>query len=160
MAVDYFLKIDGIEGESTDSKHKNEIDVESWSWAESNTGDAAQRGGMGAGKVAMQDFAFTTRVSKATPKLMKACAAGDHIKKAVLVCRKAGKGQQEYLTITMNDLIISSYQTGGSAGDVVPLDQATINFSKIEFEYKDQKADGTPGGAIKGGYDLKENKPF
>ena len=156
--VDYFLKIDGIQGEATDSKHKNEIDVLSWSWGETNSGDAAQRGGMGAGKVQMQDFHFVMRVNKASPKLFLACANGDHIKKAVLYCRKAGKEQQEYLTVTFTDMIVSSYQTGGSSGDVIPTDQLSLNFAKIEYEYKEQKPDGTLGGAVKAGYDLKLNK--
>jgi len=158
-AVDYFLKIDGIEGESQDSKHKNEIDLESWSWGETNAGDAANRGGMGVGKVSMQDFHFVMRINKASPKLMEACATGQHIKTAELTCRKAGKEQQEYLKVKFSDLIVSSYQTGGSAGDgVVPVDQIGLNFSKIEYEYKEQKPDGTLGGAVKSGYDLKQNK--
>jgi len=156
--VDYFLKIDGIEGESTDDKHKNEIDLESWSWGETNVGDAAQRGGMGAGKVALQDFHFVMKVNKSTPKLMEACATGEHIKKAVLTCRKAGKQQQEYLKVSLSDFIVSSYQTGGSHGEVVPVDQISLNFSKIEFEYKEQKATGELGGVVKGGWDAKANK--
>jgi type VI secretion system secreted protein Hcp len=157
-AQDYFLKIDGIEGESTDSKHKNEIDVESWSWGQTNSGDSAHRGGMGAGKVSMQDFHFVMKVNKSTPKLMEKCATGEHIKEATLTCRKAGTQQQEYLKIKFSDLIVSSYQTGGSTGNVIPVDQISLNFSKIEFEYKEQKADGTLGGSVKAGYDLKQNK--
>jgi type VI secretion system secreted protein Hcp len=157
-AVDYFLKVESIDGESTDDKHKNEIDVESWSWGESNQGTHAGGGGGGAGKVSMQDFHFTMKVNKATPKLMLACATGQHIKKAVLTCRKAGGDQQEYMIITFSDLLVSSYQTGGSAGDVVPTDQVSMNFSKIEFEYKPQKPDGSLDAPIKAGYDLKLNK--
>jgi len=157
--VDYFLKIDGIDGESTDNKHKNEIDVLSWSWGETQSGTMAGGGGGGAGKVAMQDFHFVMKVNKASPKLLQACACGEHIKKAVLICRKAGKDQQEYLKITLSDLIVSSYQTGGSSGsDILPTDQISLNYSKIEVEYKEQKADGTLGGAVKGGWNLKENK--
>jgi type VI secretion system secreted protein Hcp len=159
VSVDYFLKIDGIEGESQDSKHKNEIDIESWSWGETNVGDAAHRGGMGAGKVSMQDFHFVMRVNKSTPKLMQHCASGQHVKTAVLTCRKAGKDQQEYLKIKLEDFIVSSYQTGGSRGDgVVPVDQVSLNFSKIEYEYKEQKPDGTLGGTVKAGYDVKAMK--
>ncbi len=157
-SVDYFLKLDGIDGESTDSKHKNEIDVLSWSWGQTQSGSHVTGGGGGAGKVQMQDFHFTMQVNKASPKLFLACATGDHIKKAVLVCRKAGKEQQEYLTVTFSDLLVSSYQTGGSQGDVVPVDQISLNFTKIEWEYKEQKADGTLGAAAKAGYNLKENK--
>ena len=89
---------------------------------------------------------------------MLACASGEHIKSAVLVCRKAGKEQQEYLKVTLSDILVSSYQTGGSAGDVVPMDQISLNFAKVEFEYKPQKADGTLDAAAKAGWDLKANK--
>jgi type VI secretion system secreted protein Hcp len=156
--VDYFLKIDGIEGESTDSKHKNEIDVESWSWGETQGGTFESRGGGGAGKVVMQDFHFVTRVNKSSPKLLLACAAGQHIKSAVLTCRKAGGEQQEYLQYKMSDLLVSSYQAGGSTGDVVPTDQISLNFSKLEVEYKEQKADGSLGSPVKAGWNVKENK--
>ena len=156
--VDYFLKIDSVEGESQDDKHKGEIDLMSWSWGESNSGSHSGGGGGGAGKVAMQDFHFLMRINKASPKLMQKCATGEHLKSAILTCRKAGAEQQEYLQITFSDLLISSYQTGGSGGDVVPVDQISFNFSKIEVTYKEQKADGTLGGAVKAGYDLKANK--
>lgn len=158
-AVDYYLKIDGIKGESKDSKHKDEIDIESWSWGETQSGTHAGGGGGGAGKVSMQDFHFVMKVNKASPELLLSCAEGRHIKEAILVCRKAGKDQQEFLKITMSDLLVSSFQTGGSSGaDVVPTDQISLNFSKIQYEYKEQKADGTLGGAVKTGWDLKTNK--
>ncbi len=159
MAVDYFLKIDGIEGESQDSKHKGEIEIESFSFGEVQTGTAARGGGMGAGKVQMQDFNFVMKVNKASPKLFLACARGDHIKNAVLTCRKAGKDQQEYLKVTFSDILVSSFQTSGtSSGDLLPMDQISLNFTKIEFEYREQKPDGTLGGAIKAHYDLKQVK--
>ncbi len=158
-AVDYFLKIDGIDGESTDSKHKGEIDIESWSWGETQSGSHSSGGGGGSGKVSMQDFHFVMQHNKASPKLMLACATGEHIKKAVLTCRKAGKDQQEFLKITLSDVLVSSYQTGGSGGaDIIPQDQISLNFAKIEHEYKEQKADGTLGAPVKAGYDVKQNK--
>jgi type VI secretion system secreted protein Hcp len=158
-AVDYFLKIDGIEGESQDGKHKGEIDLLSWSWGETQTGTHAGGGGGGAGKVAMQDFHFVMNVNKATPKLILACASGEHIPKAVLTCRKAGKEQQEFLKYTFSDLLISSYQTGGAgAGDIVPTEQVSLNYTKMEVEYKEQKPDGSLGGAVKAGWDLKKNQ--
>lgn len=157
-AVDYFLKIKGIDGESQDSKHKNEIDVESWSWGETQTGTHAGGGGGGAGKVVMQDFHFVMKVNKSSPKLLLACATGEHIPEATLTCRKAGKEQQEFMIIKFTDLLVSSFQTGGSNGDIVPLDQISVNYTKIEYEYKAQKADGSLEGGIKAGYDLKANK--
>jgi type VI secretion system secreted protein Hcp len=158
-AVDYFLKIDGIDGESQDSKHKGEIQLESWSWGEHQSGTHTAGGGGGAGKVSMQDMHFVMKINKASPKLMLACATGEHIKKAVLTCRKAGKDQQEFFTVTLQELLVASYQTGGSGhSDVVPTDQVALNFTKIEFQYKEQKADGTLGAAVKTGYDLKAQK--
>src|SRR5215217_816127 len=136
-AVDYFLKLDGIKGESQDAKHKDEIDLESWTWGESQMGTQSNGGGGGAGKVSMQDFQFAMKVNTASPKLLKACATGQHIKNALLTCRKAGKEQQEFLKITLTDVI-------------------ALNYAKIEYEYKAQKADGTLDGAIKAGFDLKK----
>jgi type VI secretion system secreted protein Hcp len=158
MAVDYFLKIDGIEGESKDHKHKNEIHIESWSWGETQVGTHDTGGGGGAGKVNMQDFHFVMTVNKASPKLLLACSGGDHIPKAVLVCRKAGTNPQEFLTWTFSDILVSSYQTGGNRADVVPIDQISLNFTKFEMEYKEQKADGTLAASNKVGWNLKENK--
>jgi len=157
-AVDYFLKIDGVPGESTDSKHKNEIDLESWSWGQSNLGTHAGGGGGGAGKVNMQDFSFTMKVNKASPKLFLKCAVGEHIKEATLVCRKAGKEQQEYLKVKFSDLLVSSYQVGGSAGNVVPVEQISLNFSKIEVQYAPQKADGSLDSPVVHNFDLKQMK--
>lgn len=159
-AVDYFLKIDGIAGESTDAKHKGEIDIESWSWGATNSGSHAVGGGGGAGKVVMQDFHFVMRENKASPILMIACATGQHIKSAQLTCRKVGTDQQEFLTIKFSDLLVSSYQTGGNntGGGVIPTDQIALNFSKIEYEYKAQKPDGTLDSPAKAGWDVKANK--
>jgi type VI secretion system secreted protein Hcp len=154
--VDYFLKIEGIEGESADDKHKNEIDVMSFNFGATQGGVGSFAGGHGAGKVSMQDFHFVTKINKASAKLFLSCAMGDHIKKAVLTVRKAGGGQQDYYKITMSDVLISSYQNGGSAGgDSVPTDQVSLNFSKLEIEYKPQGADGKLQGPINVGYDQK-----
>ena len=156
MAVDYFLKIQGIEGESHDAKHKNEIDVLSFSWGETQTGTHAGGGGGGAGKVSMQDFHFVMKTNKASPKLLLACANGEHIKEATMVCRKAGKDQQDFMKIKFSDLLVSSYQTGGSStSDEIPMDQISLNYAKIEYEYRQQQPDGTLGGPVKAGYDLK-----
>jgi type VI secretion system secreted protein Hcp len=148
-AVDYFLKFDGIKGESTDAKHKEEIDVEAWSWGESNTGSAHLGGGLGAGKVSMQDFNFMMHLNKASPALMQACATGKHIKSATLTGRKAGKGQMDYLTFKFYDILVSSFQTSG-AGEH-PVESISFNYSKMDMEYFTQKADGSfaPGGRFK-----------
>jgi type VI secretion system secreted protein Hcp len=158
-AVDYFLKIDGVPGESTDSKHKGEIELESFSWGAVQTGTPGRGGGGGAGKVQMQDFHFVMTVSKASPKLFLACATGQHLKQATFVARKAGKGQQEFLLYKFTDVLISSYQTGGS-GDLPPMDQISFNFGRIEVEYRPQKSDGTLGPPEKAGWDATKGKPL
>ncbi len=156
MAVDFFLKIDGIDGESKDSKHTGEIDVLGWSFGASQAGTMADGGGGGAGKVSMQDFTFQMRMCKATPKLLLHCANGKHIPSALFTARKAGEQQQEYMKIKFTDILVSSYQTGG--GGEEPLESISLNFSKIEFEYREQKADGTLDGPIPAGWDLKKNE--
>ena len=123
----------------------------------SNSGTGGHGGGGGAGKASFQDLHFSTKASKASPKLFLNCAIGEHIPKAVLTVRKAGKEQQEYYKITLSHLLVSSFQSGAGGGPTV-MDQFSLNFSKIEFEYKEQKADGTLGAAVKSGYDLGANK--
>ena len=166
-AVDYFLRIAGVDGESADAKHKGWIDVESWSWGETRPvapaapGGGAGAGNAGAGKVQVQDLHFVTRVSKASPKLFLACATGQHIKEAKLVGRKAGKDQHEFLTWTFTDLLVTGYQTGGAeGGDVLPGDQVALNFAKLKVEYRTQKADGTLSSPVSAGFDVKTNKQF
>jgi type VI secretion system secreted protein Hcp len=161
MAVDYFLQIAGVEGESTDAKHKGWIDVDSWSWGETQSVGTGSGGGGGAGKVQMQDFHFVSRVNKASPKLFLACANGQHFKEAKLVGRKAGKAQQEFLTWTFSDVLVSGYQTGGSeGGELQPGDQVSLNFAKVKVEYRAQKSDGSLDPAIAAGWDVKTNKQF
>ena len=158
MAVDYFIKMDGIQGESKDAKHKGEIDLESFSWGETSTAGAGRGSGAGAGKVAIQDLHFVSRVNKASPVLMLACATGKHIKEATLTARKAGKGQQEFLIFKFTDVLISSYQVGGSEGADVPIDQVSFRFAKLSYEYKPQKADGSLDAAVKAVWDVKAGK--
>ena len=157
-SVDYFLKIDGIEGESKDASHAGEIQLQSWSWGETQAGAMVSGGGGGAGKVSMQDFHFVMEVNKASPKLILACAAGQHIASATLTCRKAGTTAQEFLIYKFSELLISSFQTGGSGGSsILPQDQISFNYTKIEITYKEQTATGSLGGATNAGWDLKKN---
>jgi len=160
MAVDLFLKIDGVAGESLDDKHKGEIELEAFSWGEVNpAGHGGPSGGPGAGKVQVQDLHVTARVNKASPMLMLACATGKHLKEAVLTARKAAKAQVEFLVFKFSDLLVSSYQVSGSAGgDTPPMDQIAFNFGKIQMEYSPEKADGTLDVPIDAGWDVKQNK--
>ena len=158
MAPNIFAKIGDVKGESLDSKHKDEIEVLSWSWGVSGGGGSmAFGGGGGAGKVSFQDFNFTHTIDKASPLLLKACATGEHIKEATLTVRKAGKGQQEYLIIKMSDVLVSGVaiadtDQGASA------EQVALNFAKVELAYRPQKADGSLDAAVTFKYDLTTNK--
>jgi type VI secretion system secreted protein Hcp len=161
MAVDYFLKIDSIKGESTDDKHKDQIELVSWSWGETQSGggQVSARGGLSGGRVSMQDFSFMMSTSKASPPLMLACATGEHFKDATLECCHATKDKTLFLKIKMSDCMVTSYQTGGSSGAEIPTEQVSLNFGKIEFEYTPtDTSTGKPGGAVKAGWDLKANK--
>jgi type VI secretion system secreted protein Hcp len=157
--VDYFLKIDGIDGESTDDKHAKEIEIESWSVGGTNAGSFSSGGGGGTGRVALGDFHFVKKTDNSSAKLFTHCCTGEHVTTATLVCRKAGKDQQEFLTIVFTSGVITSFQSGGSAGsDVLPMDQVALGFGKIEYKYKPQKPDGSLGGEVVGGWDVTKNK--
>jgi type VI secretion system secreted protein Hcp len=159
--TDFFLKIEGIDGESIDSKLSKQLQIQSWSWGESNSGSSGIGGGAGSGKVSMQDFHFVVQYGKASPKLALACATGEHIASAMLTCRKpTGKGgQDKYLEIKFTDIVISSYQTGAGGGSgVLPMDQISFNYTKIEMEYFEQGKDGILKQAGKMSYDTKTNK--
>jgi type VI secretion system secreted protein Hcp len=154
MASDYLLEIDGIEGESTDDKHPGAIEVESWSWGASNPSSIGS-GGLGSGKVSVQDFTFTHHVDAASPVLFLRCATGQHIKSAKLFVRKTGGGG-EYLTYTFTDCLVSSFEDKG--GGEAPTEEIALAFRRIEMEYTVQDATGAAGKVIKAGWDLATNK--
>ena len=158
MAVDMFIKLEGIDGESADSSHKKEIDVLAWSWGESQSGTTHVGGGAGAGKVNVQDLSLTKWVDASSAALLYHCASGKHIKTANLVVRKAGDKPLEYIKIKLTECIVSSISTGGSGGEDRLTENVTLNFAKVEYEYYVQKADGSAdGGPKKFGWNIKEN---
>jgi type VI secretion system secreted protein Hcp len=156
MASDIHIEMDGIKGESTDDKYKDQIEVHGWQWGASNATTMATGGGGGAGKVSFHDFSFTHNYDKASPALLKNCAKGTHIKKAVLHQRKAGGGQQEFLTITFEDVFITSLAPSGSGEQV--MESVSFSFGKYSLDYKPQKADGSLDAAVNTKYDVKANK--
>ena len=156
--TDIFLKVDGIDGESLDSKHKGEIEISSWSFSEQNAGTSAHGSGAGAGRVSMGDFHFSKVIDKSSPKLMQACATGKNFPTILMTARKAGGQQQEYLKVTFTDAMISHYSTSGTGNGVLPTEEISLNFGSIKYEYSPQKADGSLDGSISAGWDLKANK--
>ena len=156
MAADTFAKLGDIKGESLDDKHKDEIEVLSFSWGVSNAGSMGYGSGGGEGKATFHDLSFVHKIDKASPVLLQTCATGAHIKEATITHRKAGKGQHEYLVVKMNDVIVTGVTHGGSGdGDS---ENVSLSFAKVAFEYKPQKPDGSLDAGVFFKYDLKANK--
>jgi len=158
MATDYFLKLEGSSFEGESQKLDKQIDILSFSWSQANGAQVTTGKGLSAGKVQAQDITLTMRVNKATPYIIKACANGEHLKSAVLTCRRAGTDPQDYLILTLTPVVISSYSTGGSAGDDNPIDNITLCFSKLEYKYAPQKDDGKLDKYIPIAYDYATAK--
>jgi len=158
MAVDMFLKLDGIKGESKDKDHKDEIHIESWSWGLSQAGNFSVAGGGGAGKVNVHDISITKYLDVSSPKLMARCADGGHIASGLLTVRKAGGDKPvEYLKVTLTDLLVSGVQHSGSGSSDLVMESLSLNFAKFKVEYQlqDEKGKGSPGGEM--GWDVKAN---
>jgi type VI secretion system secreted protein Hcp len=155
MASDIFAKIGDIKGESQDSKHKDEIEVLSYSWGVTNSAKI-EAGGGGAGKATFSDLSFLHSIDKASPNLLKACATGTHLKEATITHRKAG-GQQDYLIIKMNDIIVTGVALADSTG-TAGSETVSLAFAKVQLEYKPQKANGSLDTGIHFKFDIKANK--
>jgi type VI secretion system secreted protein Hcp len=140
MALDLFLKLDGIKGESKDTKHRDEIDVLSWNWGLAN--ESSSNPGRGEAKVTFHEMNITKRVDSATPALMLACSSGKHINEANLTVRRPGKSESEFVRIRMNDVTITSV-TAGNAGEDVVTENLMFKFYKIELDYAAQNQNGT-----------------
>lgn len=155
--ADVFLKIDGIQGESLDSKHKDEIELVSFAWGVENAASpGGAGGGAGAGRAHFQDFQFTMRVNKASPQLFLATASGKHLKEASLSVRRAGKQQVEYLKIKFSDVLVTSFHEAGADGEA-PAETVSFAFSRVELAYSPQQARGGAAGGITAGWDLSKN---
>lgn len=156
MATDIFAKLGDIKGESLDAKHKDEIEVLSFSWGVTSTGGATTGTGGGSGMAAFHDLAFTHAIDRASPELLRACATGAHLKDATITHRKAGKGQQEFLIVKMNDVIITGVTHGGTSDGST--ESVTLAFAKVALEYKRQKPDGSLDAGVVFKYDIAGHK--
>ena len=157
MAADIFAKIGDIKGESLDAKHKDEVEVLSWSWGVSRAVGATAGSGAGVGKASFRDFVITHHIDKASPLLLKACATGEHIKEATITVRKAGsKAQQEYLIVKMSDVVVSNVDQSGA--DATTAETVSLVFGKVEYEYKPQKIDGSLDAGVFFKFDVKNSK--
>jgi type VI secretion system secreted protein Hcp len=165
MAFDAFLKIEGIPGESTDDKHKDWIEILSFSFGATQpaSGSASTGGGASAERVNLQDFSIVKALDKASPKIFEFCCTGKHIKDVTIELCRAGGDKVKYMEFKLEEAIVSSYRPGGSAqgGETLPLEEVTFNFGKIKTTYTQQKrADGSGGGNVVGGWDAVANKKY
>jgi len=158
MAADIFLKIADIKGESRDDKHKDEIEVLSWSWGMTQSGTIHGGGSAGSGKANVQDLMITKHVDRSTPILLKTCLSGAHLKDATLTVRRNTGGKAlEYVKIKMKGAVISSINASGSGPDERASEQLGINFAQVEFEYVPAKPDGSAEPGVLATWDLNKN---
>jgi type VI secretion system secreted protein Hcp len=157
MALDMFIQIGALKGESVDKIHAGKTDVLAWSWGMSNSGSAHVGGGAGAGKANVQDLSFTKYIDKSSPDLMLATCNGKHFDSATLIVRKAGEKPLEYLKITMTEVLITSVSTGGSGGEDRLTENLTLNFASVKVEYVEQKKDGSAGDKPSMNWNIAEN---
>jgi type VI secretion system secreted protein Hcp len=158
MASDIFAKLGDIKGESLDDKHKDEIEVLSYSWGVSNSGSMASGSGGGEGKATFHDLSFVHNIDKSSPVLLQYCANGTHMKEATITHRKAGKIQNEFMIVKLNDVIITGVTHGAVSGDSGHSENVSLAFAKVAIEYKPQKADGTLDAGVHFKYDIKAQK--
>ncbi len=158
MALDLFLKVDGIDGESTDSKHKDWIDVTSYGWGVENAGAPTSGGGTGSGKAKFQDLIVVKMLDKSSPKLMLACAGGLHIKQVQLQVCKPSAPRDLILEYTLSDVLVKAFEETEPPGGNRPEEQVSLTFGKIEMTYNRQGRGGQPGESIKAGWDITQNR--
>jgi type VI secretion system secreted protein Hcp len=160
MAIEYFLKLDGITGESASSKHSGEIELHSWSWGASNP-TSIHGTGLSAGKVSISDISISKPVDKGSAKLLELCCTGKHIATGTLTCCKStgDKNPADFLTIKLTEIHIASFQTGGSSGEDIGAESISLAFAKFEYDYKVQGKDGnlTAAGTAKYDATLRES---
>jgi type VI secretion system secreted protein Hcp len=163
MAFDAFVKIDTIQGECTDEKHKDWVAIQSFSHGMSQqvSASASAVGGRTTGRVDMQDFSIVKYLDRASPKLSLACCNGEHLAKVTVELCKAGKDPQKYMEFKLSDVVVASVRTGGSCqgGDALPTEEVSFHFGKIEWTYSvlDSKT-GKPTGNVPAMWDLSKGK--
>jgi type VI secretion system secreted protein Hcp len=159
MSYAIFIKMEGITGESTDVRHKDEIDVISWSWGVTQSSSSAAGGAGGAGRAVPADLKFSHRIDFASPSLIKACASGRHIKEAVVSVQKAGadprSGRDPFLTIKLNDVLVKSVEPGVSTLENSATEIVGLAFSRMEFEYRQEVKPGVVNKVL---WDVAGNK--
>ena len=158
MAVDMYMKIEGVNGESKDAQHKDWTDIQSFSWGATQPGSMSTGGGGGTGKASFNDLYVVCRIDHAAPAVLKHCASGKHLGKVELSVCKAGGEQVEYSRITLEDVLVTSVQySGDQDGDAMMVSYA-FQAAKVKQQYWEQTDKGGRGAESVIGYDIKQNK--
>jgi len=158
MAIDSFLKVGTLKGESVVKGFEDQMQILSWGWGMTQTGTTHSAQGGGAGKVDVQDLQVTKYIDAASPTLALACAKGTHFDTAVLTMRKAGGTALEYVTLTLTDVLVTSYSCSEAGGEDMLKDIFSLNFGKFKYSYQPQDNKGAKkGGSIDATYDIAKN---
>lgn len=165
MAFDAFLKVDGVDGESTDDKHKSWIEILSFSAGATQPASATRSssGGASAERVDLHDFSIVKALDKASPKLFEACCTGKHFKEIKIELCRAGGDKVKYMEYKLEEAIVHSIRPGGSShgAETLPLEEVSFDYGKIQMTYTQQKrADGSGGGSVPAGWDATANKKY
>lgn len=159
MSVDMFCKIEGVDGESTDDKHKDWIEILSYGHGVSQPVSGASRtGGRTGGRADFQDFTITKTLDKATPDLNLKCCNGAHIPKIEIELCLATEDKHVFMKYELEDVIVSSVSPGGSSGEVRPMESVSFAYGRIKWEYTPIDQKGKPGAAVDRTWILEENK--
>ena len=156
MSVAMFMKIEGANGESKDSQHKDWTDIESFSWGATQPGSMATGGGTG--KASFNDLHIVARIDRAAPAVLKHCATGKHLSKIEVSVYKAGGEQVEYSRITLEDVLVTSVQYTGDQDDDAMMVSYAFQAAKVKQQYWEQTDKGGKGAESVVGYDIKQNK--
>lgn len=159
MATNMFIRIGEIKGESHDSRHKDEIEVVSWAWGLTRSAPASSGGGA-AGRASFRDLTFAHLIDRASPSLMLACASAQRLRDARLTVRRPGTTTpEEYLLISLADVVVTSVQSSGTEAAGSLLEEVSLNFARVDFEYRRQMPDGSLDAGVHFKWDLQEDRP-
>jgi type VI secretion system secreted protein Hcp len=159
MASDFFLKLEGITGESTDTKFAGQIEIESFTLGASQAAMSSTSavGGMTGARADLTDLTITKVLDKSSPTLFNFCTTGKHIKTATLSICGANEAKEVYLQYDLTEVVVSSITTGGASGGIRPNEQVSLRFATIKEAYTPYASDGTKGAAIKASWDTVKN---
>jgi len=155
-SMDYYLKVDGIAGDSNHAQHRDWIDILSFSWSVTHSASGGPGGGGGAGRPVFQDFSWSQIVDSSIPPMFLALTQGKHIKEVTLDVVRPGERSSPFFQMSFEDVLLSSLSVVGSGEE--PVASLSFSYSKVELVYTPQDPKGGAGKAVKGGWDLKDAK--